>query len=535
MMGLIKISGGTVYDPANAVRGEVRDLWIDRDTGRMVAAPGDAASKPARTIDAAGLIVMPGGVDMHCHIAGGKVNAARQMQTGKTDVVPTTRTTGLRYAGLGYTTAFDAAIAPLAARHAHLEFAQTPCIDRGGFLLMGDHELLLGAIERNEPELVRGFIAWLLHAAKGYAPKLVNPGGAERWKSGGNEIWAELDAPLGGRKLTPRQIIETVARVANELQLPHPLHLHTLNLGLPGNWRTTLATMQALEGHRAHLAHVQFHSYGGGLHDNSKFGSQVGPLVDYLNAHENLSVDVGQVLFGPTMSMTGDSAVGHYLAKLLGANWYSCDLELEAGCGVVPIEYKQQSLVHAWQWAMGLEWFVRAKNPWQVALSTDHPNGGSFLAYPQIINWLMNRDARREALAKLHPSVREHAPLRELDREYSLEEICIITRAAPARMLGLTQKGHLGVAADADVTIYTPSSQRDWRAMFELPRHVLKGGQSVIENGEFIAPVVGRTLFTSAGHDAGVVPHIERWFTERSTVGLANFEIGAEEFAGCSP
>ena len=65
---LLKIAGGTVYDPANGIDGEVRDLWIDG--GRIVAPPGDPAVRPARTIDAAGLVVMPGGVDMHCHIAG---------------------------------------------------------------------------------------------------------------------------------------------------------------------------------------------------------------------------------------------------------------------------------------------------------------------------------------------------------------------------------------------------------------------------------------------------------------------------------
>src|SRR5690606_34566242 len=126
----------------------------------------------------------------------------------------------------------------------------------------------------------------------------------------------------------------------------------------------------------------------------------------------------------PTMSMTGDSAVGHYLAKLYGEKWYSCDVEMEAGCGVVPINYKPGGLIHAWQWAIGLEWFLRAADPWRIALSTDHPNGGSFLAYPQLIHWLMSRDARRAALDAVHPRVREGSPLAELDRQYTLGEIC---------------------------------------------------------------------------------------------------------------
>ncbi len=77
MPSLFKISGGAVYDPANGVDGAVRDVWIEG--GSIVLPPSDSAMRPAREIDARGLVVMPGGVDMHCHIAGPKVNAARRM------------------------------------------------------------------------------------------------------------------------------------------------------------------------------------------------------------------------------------------------------------------------------------------------------------------------------------------------------------------------------------------------------------------------------------------------------------------------
>ena len=74
---MLKISGGEVYDPTNSINGEVRDLWIDG--GRIVEPPADLAQRPVRTIDASGMVVMPGGIDMHCHIAGPKVNIARKM------------------------------------------------------------------------------------------------------------------------------------------------------------------------------------------------------------------------------------------------------------------------------------------------------------------------------------------------------------------------------------------------------------------------------------------------------------------------
>src|SRR6188472_1719160 len=91
---LTRITGGTVYDPANGIDGEVRDIWISG--GKIVAAPTDSATRPTREIDARGLVVMPGGVDMHCHIAGPKVNVARKMRPGEKagdQVLPRTATT----------------------------------------------------------------------------------------------------------------------------------------------------------------------------------------------------------------------------------------------------------------------------------------------------------------------------------------------------------------------------------------------------------------------------------------------------------
>ena len=80
---LVQISQGTVYDPANGIDGEVRDLWIS--AGRLVAAPTDPSIRPTRVIDGSGLVVMPGGIDMHSHIAGPKVNVARKRQSDRWD------------------------------------------------------------------------------------------------------------------------------------------------------------------------------------------------------------------------------------------------------------------------------------------------------------------------------------------------------------------------------------------------------------------------------------------------------------------
>lgn len=537
MSYILKIAGGTVYDPRNNVNGVIQDIW-SRD-GKIIAPPTEPDEHPDRILNATGLVVMPGGVDMHAHIAGPKVNLARKMRpedkrdapvlprtahtrSGTLGSVPSTFTTGYLYAGMGYTTAFDAAIPPLSARHAHEEFHDTPILDKGCFLLFGNNHYVLRQIAAKEPERLRAFVAWILSAGKGYAVKLVNPGGVEVWKQGGDNI-DELDAKVGHFDVTPRQIIVSLAQTAVDLGLPHPVHIHCNNLGLPGNGRTTLATMQALEGRRAHLTHIQFHSYGGEANEQSKFRSMVPELADYVNSHPHITVDVGQVLFGETTSMTADGPLGYYLHKVTGRKWTNYDTEMESGCGIVPITYKEKSFVHALQWAIGLEWYLLVQDPWRVAMSTDHPNGGSFLAYPEIVQLLMDRNYRREMLQRVPARVLERSTLRDLDREYSLYEIAVITRAGPARMLGLPHKGHLGVGADADVTIYTPST--DKRAMFAAPRFVLKSGRVVVEQGEIRDELYGPTLHVAPSYDVGTLADIRKWFEAHYTVQFANYPV----------
>jgi formylmethanofuran dehydrogenase subunit A len=175
------------------------------------------------------------------------------------------------------------------------------------------------------------------------------------------------------------------------------------------------------------------------------------------------------------------------------------------------------------QWAIGLEWYLLVNDPWRVAMSTDHPNGGSFLAYPEIVQLLMDRTYRQEVLKRVHPRVLERSVLKDLDRQYSLYDIAIITRAGPARMLGLKHKGHLGPGADADITIYTPGS--DIKAMFELPRYVIKAGEVIVEQGEIRQDAEGATLHVTPAFDEGLLPDIQEWFEEYYTIQFANYPV----------
>ena len=531
------LRGGRVYDPAHGVDGAIRDVWFQ--DGSIIAAPTDPTERAEIVIAADGMIVMAGGVDMHCHIAGPKVNTARKMlpeqrrhsepirktkltRSGTRGSVPSTFATGYLYAGLGYTTAFDAAVPPLGARHAHDELQDMPILDKGFYVMMGNNHLIMEQIRDGHQELLDAAVSWLLNSTGGYAVKLVNPGGVEMWKGGGNG-YCGLDERVSHLQVSPRQILSELARAADRLGLPHPVHVHCNHLGIPGNWTTTQETMKSLDGARGHLTHIQFHSYGGDADDQSTFCSQVPALADYVNSHPQLTVDVGQVMFGETTSMTGDGPLGHYLHKVTGRKWFSGDVELEGGCGIVPMRYRDKSFVHALQWAIGLEWYLLVTDPWRIAMSTDHPNGGSFLSYPEIIALLMENSRRQDFLNRLPETIRERCTLADITREYSLSEIAIITRAAPARMLGLTRKGHLGPGADADITVY--NRQDDIEAMFRMPRYVFSRGVMVIDDGEIRAVPQGETLLVRPPFDAETLPVIRDYMDRSSTIQFDNFAL----------
>jgi formylmethanofuran dehydrogenase subunit A len=540
----LRITGGAVYDPANGVDGVVRDVCIEGD--RVVA----ELPRDAPRLDAGGMVVMPGGVDMHSHVAGSSVNHARRLlpeehtidparaplledgtlaRSGTGGTVPSTFATGYRYAGLGYTTAMEAAVAPIGARHAHAELDDTPILDAGFFVLLGNDDYLLRQIAAGEHARARDYAAWLLGVTRGYAIKIVNPGGVALWKTGGAGAPRNvtgLDDPVGSSNVTPRKILETLAAAANALALPHPVHVHCNNLGQPGNATTTLESMRALEGQRAHFTHLQFHSYGG--ERGKPWQSAARDVVAYVNAHPETSVDVGQVMFGPATTVTADGPVEHLLATSTGRKWLNVDIELESGCGIVPYTYKEKAAIAALQWAVGLELFLLAKDPWRVVLSTDHPNGGTFLSYPELIRLLMDRSYRDERLKRVNQKLLAGSALLDgLSREYTLGEIAIVTRAGPARLLGLPNKGHLGPGADADVTIYT--SDADRARMFATPRYVLKAGALVVEDGQLRRAPAGKRLAVRPEYDTAVTKDLKRFFDQHATVSFENY--GAEPVA----
>ncbi len=535
-MGLIELRGGWVVDPTDTDRPSgVRSIFV-RDG--CIVAPPPPGIRPDQVQDVSGSVVMAGGIDLHTHIGGGKANLARLLLPSKRPVgfgnagpagaaigdprsplsapVPSTREAGRRYLQMGYTSCFEPAMLSSNARQSHLEMADTPWLGTGGYLLLGNEERLLHWLASGaSQQLITDYVGWMLHAHQALAVKVVNAGGISAFKF--NQRAFDVDQPHPHWGVTPRKVLVHLARAVDQLRLPHPLHVHCSNLGRAGNIASTLATLDAVEGCRVHITHAQFHCYSDqGPHG---YGSAAAQLAERVQADPKISIDVGQIVFGQTVTISADSM--HQFAHWPLARprkGILQDIQCQAGCGVLPFRYRQQQYVHSLQWTIGLELLLRIDDPWRVFLTTDHPNGGPFTAYPHLIGLLMDRQLRAEAFELLHPDVRATSSLPSLDRQYTLEEIAIITRAGPARSLGLQQLGRLTPGGQADLAIYP--REKSPEAMFCQASRVYRRGVCVLSDGGLGPDATGQTYTVRPDYD----PRIADWL--EATAHLADPPAG---------
>jgi formylmethanofuran dehydrogenase subunit A len=138
----------------------------------------------------------------------------------------------------------------------------------------------------------------------------------------------------------------------------------------------------------------------------------------------------------------------------------------------------------------------------------------------------MDRDFRLAWFEKLHPKVREYTCLNDLTREYTVEEIAVITRSGPARALGLKNKGHLGAGADADIAVYSLSD--DKQEMFSSVKYLIKDGNIVFRDGSIKESFSGKALGLDIHEEAELAPDLKEYFEQYSTVALSNYRVEEE-------
>jgi formylmethanofuran dehydrogenase subunit A len=552
------VKNGFVYDPLNGIDGQKMDIAVKN--GKIVESVDE---RKATTIDASRMTVMPGGVDIHTHIAGSEVNSGRLLRPEdhfkdierKTSItrsgvgrsIPSTFTTGYRYSRMGYTTIMNPSMPPLEARHTHEELNDTPMLDKATYPLLGDWWFVLEYIAQDDIKECARHVAWLMDSTKGYAIKIVNPGGLEAWGFGHNV--KSLDDQVPHFCTTPREIIRGLCKTNKLLNLPHTIHLHTNNLGKPGNYQTTLETMKCVEDLAVdnkpaiHITHCQFSAFKGDDWGTLQPGTE--EIANYVNTHSHVTMDMGQIIFTDTTTMTADGPFQYDLYGLTGNKWVNHDVETETSAGIVPFRYRRKSYVHAVQWSIGLELALLIKDPWKIFMTTDHPNAGPFTSYPKIIGWLLSKKAREATMKRISSRARSQSLLPSINRELSLYEIAVMTRAGQAKALGLKNKGHLGLGADADIAIFDinpektdPSRKyKTVRKAFRKAAYTIKNGETVSKNGEILKHIDGATMWLDVkiNEPARITDDIKKRFKEYWTVEYENYPVTDEYLKKSNP
>jgi len=189
---------------------------------------------------------------------------------------------------------------------------------------------------------------------------------------------------------------------------------------------------------------------------------------------DGASIDLGLFDFEDNLRISG-------YREALGEVWGTIDMGFTEP---VVFSHGKVSDTEAPYFAMKL---ALSLPPDQISFSTDSPANASFKSYPKIFSWLMRAENRAGLFHKELP-----------DSEYSLSDISRITRQNPAGTLGLVNKGHLGVGADADIAIYEINEDTkpgELEDRFANCTHLIKGGEVVIENHKIINELTEKKTF----------------------------------------
>ena len=438
----IHIKNGTVYDPSNGIEGDKMDIFVA--DGKIVD-----ETKPEVIIDATDKTVMPGGIDVHSHVATYGLNLTRF-----TFGFPILNEIGVAYARMGYTHVNEPLMTLNTASYVHHELSGIPLVDTSASLVLSLYDIDKEIRER-DMESVKNLLLFLLDHTKSIGVNLYDAR-VKYAKSG----FFYRDISTNKCLEFFSELIKTESGNMPKMQLrTYPELLDKPTDVLTAFW----------------LAHI-----GSGIDNDERY--EAAKEI----SKKGGAVDLG--IFCPLQNGDINMSIGYGVPDAT-EKFISVDIGLEKPLIFSKLSGKKKqdkkvyySLLFALE---ALEHLSSSSGC--ISFSTDSTNGCFFSAYPTIFAGLLDRDSRKELTNEELPRT-----------EYSLYEFAQITRTNPARQLGLRNKGHLGLDADADIAIYDISENTEGK---ELERrlsscsYLVKGGEEVIKEGKLVNEAVSKKTF----------------------------------------
>lgn len=495
-MSNLIIKNGIVFDPINNISGEKKDILIE--AGKIVDKFKHTNSKDVRSIDASGKTVIPGAIDIHTHIASQQTNNIRLLGSKNKEFQQFWNGLTLdyltkEYVSKGYTFIVEANVFPSLAKQTIFNFGQIPILDKAMLINASNLWPLELEYQRGDIEKMSVFISDLLDLVKGFGIKVYNPFEAEEWDF--KEIRDDISTSGRLYNFNALDVFRNMTKTVEHIGLPHSVHVHidgyeseigelnaikvledikTQGLKPSQSSQTKIKRSQIF-----HLAHASAYSFN----DDTK-------LINFFNSNDNFDLDLGFISFNPINPLiTSDRRlINKYLDKkktpktppiIKGA------FESEGDHFETFRTLKKNNSEYCRLWSNALNLALRIKDKWKLQFSINFPNYAHLTDIPEILSWLLNKNSRNTFMENMNNEFKQDNPIFSIENIFSINDLIIITRASPAKSLGLGDiKGNLGIGADADINILNINLQeKDSASQIDEIKKAFSDIDTVIKNG----------------------------------------------------
>ncbi|MFX0081197.1 MAG: amidohydrolase family protein [Candidatus Hodarchaeota archaeon] len=492
------IKNGLIYDPINEIEGEKKDILVE--SGKIV--DKFTNNKDVKEIDATGKTVIPSAIDIHTHVASQQVNWARLLGSKNNSFKElwqglTLENIAKEYISMGYTFILEANVFPSLAKQTIFNFQQLPVLDKAMLLNISNFWPLELEFQRGKIKDMAIFLSDLLSKTYGFGFKVYNPFECETWDF--KELREDLSKQGRLYNYSVLDVYENVVRCVESMGLPHSVHAHidgyeneigkknlfiilerikSLNLKANQQTNSDIKRNQIF-----HIAHANSYAYDGSNED----------LINFLNNNPNFSIGLGFVAFNeinPLITsdrrlinsmLTMDAFEKQY--KLI-----SSAVEFEGDSFVSMRTLDKKNYHDCILWGNALDLALKVKDKSQICFSLNYPNYANISNIPEIASWLISKKARDNFMKGMNEDFLKDNSLNDENTSLSFSDFITLTRAGPARSLGLGSiKGNLSVETDADINILDINIlEIDISKQYEDFKRGLSDIEYVIKSGEII-------------------------------------------------
>lgn len=516
-MSKVIIKNGLVFDPLNKIEGEKKDILIE--DGLIV--DSFTNKNDIKEINASGKTIIPAASDIHTHIASQQTSWVRLLGSNNAQFMNywkglTLEIIARDYISNGYTFILEANVFPSLSKQTIFDFKLLPVLDKAMLLNVSNLWPLELEYQKGKMEEMSIFLSDLLTKTKGFGLKVYNPFECETW----NFHTLRDSLTEAGRlyNFSALDVYENLAKCNSYLNLPHALHVHIEGYEHETGKNNLKLILERIKSanidskHIFHLAHASTYNNDG----------KNGELIQFLNDNHEFDLDLGIIGFDPINPLiTSDKRLADKIVKQRETEGFHkmirSAIELEGDSFVTLRVISKQDEKVCIQWANAIDLALNIKNKFQISLSLNFPNYSHINKLPEIATYLVSDIARNEFLKDCSSEFLKNTDLKDNIDTLTFNELVTITRASPAKSLGLENiKGNLKVGADGDLNILNIdiselNLKKDYNKLKDALsniEYVLKAGEIVKKKNEINLNPQGKIFWTNGKLEKPVDPLI---------------------------